>query len=152
MTEWAVYQAGRNRFRAVEYGSTDLPGGCLALDEGHARHLARVFIEQEPAGGDEEEIEMAKAKKGKRAKAAKTVNGADEKARDLRVPAVGSVIRKEYKGKTYEVRVNEKSFTYDGKQYTSLSAVSHLITGKKYAHGISGFVFFKKELAKKASA
>jgi Protein of unknown function (DUF2924) len=45
------------------------------------------------------------------------------------LPAVGSLLRRAYKGMTLEVRVLSKGFEFDGTTYTSLSAVARAITG-----------------------
>jgi hypothetical protein len=59
------------------------------------------------------------------------------------------VLHREYKGKDHEIRVGAGGYSYDGDQYTSLTAVAKKITGYP---AISGPVFFKKALAEKASA
>ena len=47
-----------------------------------------------------------------------------------RQPAKGARLRKEWKGKTYEVTVREDgSLEYDGKIYRSLSSIAGVITG-----------------------
>ncbi len=50
-------------------------------------------------------------------------------ARDRRLPIPGAIIQKEYKGRNIEVKVLEKGFEYDGKQYRTLSAVAKAVTG-----------------------
>jgi hypothetical protein len=57
---------------------------------------------------------------------------------DPRLPKAGTTITKKYKGKTINVRVLEKGFAYDGKQYRSLSAVAKQITGSIW----NGYLFF----------
>ena len=59
-------------------------------------------------------------------------------ATDPRLPKAGTTITKKYKGKTINVRVLEKGFTYDGKQYRSLSAVAKQVTGSIW----NGYLFF----------
>ena len=60
-------------------------------------------------------------------------------ARDPRLPKIGTTIERVYKGKKLLVRVLEKGFEYDGKEYRSLSALAKHITGQI----INGFVWFK---------
>jgi hypothetical protein len=59
-------------------------------------------------------------------------------ATDPRLPKAGTTITKKYKGKTVNVRVLEKGFTYDGKQFRSLSAVAKQVTGSIW----NGYLFF----------
>ncbi|MBU2503071.1 DUF2924 domain-containing protein [bacterium] len=59
--------------------------------------------------------------------------------RDPHLPAVGSVLTREFKGKTIEVKVTEAGFEFDGQTFRSISGVARHITG----YGISGPVFFK---------
>jgi len=57
---------------------------------------------------------------------------------DPRVPLPGSVIIKEYRGRTIAVRVFDSGFEYDSRRFTSLSAIAKEITGTKW----NGFLFF----------
>jgi len=57
---------------------------------------------------------------------------------DSRLPMPGSVIVKEYQGRTLVVRVLDASFEYDSRRFASLSAVAKEITGTKW----NGFQFF----------
>jgi hypothetical protein len=57
---------------------------------------------------------------------------------DSRVPMPGSVLIKEYKGRTIIVHVLDSGFEYDGKRFTSLSAIATAITGTKW----NGLLFF----------
>lgn len=50
-------------------------------------------------------------------------------SRDQRLPMPGTVITKEYKGITVEVKVLEKGFEYNGKAYKSLTAIAKEVTG-----------------------
>lgn len=70
----------------------------------------------------------------------KVVNVADPalKERDSRLPAVGAVITKTYRGKSIEVKVLENGFEYQGKIYKSISRVAMEIVKRP----ISGYVFF----------
>ena len=58
--------------------------------------------------------------------------------RDSRLPAVGAVITKTYHGQTFEVKVLESGFEYQGKVYKSISRVAMEIVKRP----ISGYVFF----------
>ena len=66
--------------------------------------------------------------------------------RDPRLPAVGSVLTREFKGKTIEVKVTESGFEYEDQTFKSISAVARRITG----YGISGPVFFRLTHQKEA--
>jgi hypothetical protein len=57
---------------------------------------------------------------------------------DPRVPMPGSVIVKEYRGQTIVVHVFESGFEYDGRRFSSLSAMAKEITGTKW----NGLLFF----------
>lgn len=63
----------------------------------------------------------------------------ETKERDSRLPAVGAVITKTYRGQTLEVKVLEKGFDYQGKLYKSISRVAMDIVKRP----ISGYVFFR---------
>lgn len=60
------------------------------------------------------------------------------KERDSRLPAPGSIITKNYRGNTIEVKVLEIGFEYQGKIYKSISRVAMEIVKRP----ISGYVFF----------
>lgn len=60
------------------------------------------------------------------------------KERDRRLPAVGTVITKTYHGQTFEIKVLENGFEYQGKTYKSISCVAMEIVKRP----ISGYVFF----------
>ena len=70
----------------------------------------------------------------------KIVNVAEPtpKERDGRLPAVGTVITKTYRGKSIEVKVLEIGYEYQGKTYKSISRVAMEIVKRP----ISGYVFF----------
>jgi hypothetical protein len=57
---------------------------------------------------------------------------------DSRLPMPGSVIVKKHKSRNIIVRVLDNGFEFDGRRFSSLSAVAHDITGTKW----NGFVFF----------
>ena len=58
--------------------------------------------------------------------------------RDSRLPAVDTIITKTYRGQTFEVKVLENGFEYQGKTYKSISRVAMEIVKRP----ISGYVFF----------
>ena len=57
---------------------------------------------------------------------------------DKRLPMPGTIITREYKGRTVQVQVADDGFEYEGKRYKSLSAVAKAITGAHW----NGFLFF----------
>ena len=57
---------------------------------------------------------------------------------DTRLPGPGTIITREYKGQTIEVKVIEKGFEYEGRSYRSLSAVARAVTGSHW----NGYLFF----------
>lgn len=59
-------------------------------------------------------------------------------ARDPRLPVVGTVLTRAFRGLTYEVEVLETGFRYRGRLYTSLSTIAKEITGTSW----NGFAFF----------
>jgi len=61
------------------------------------------------------------------------------KPRDNRIPPVGAVITKNYKGEILQVKVLENGFEYKGEVFKSISALAVHIVGTP----ISGYVFFK---------
>lgn len=58
--------------------------------------------------------------------------------RDNRLPALGSIITKTYRGKTIEVKVLENGFEYEGKVFKSISRAAMTIVKRP----ISSYVFF----------
>lgn len=60
------------------------------------------------------------------------------KPRDPRLPEPGTVLRREYKGFSHEVEIEEDRLRYRGRTYTSLSAIAKEISGTPW----NGFAFF----------
>ena len=58
---------------------------------------------------------------------------------DDRLPPPGSVITREYKGRTLQVKVLPQGFEFEGEVYKSLSAVANAVTGQH----CNGFHFFR---------
>lgn len=75
----------------------------------------------------------------KRTAAKKTKSAKQPGQRDPRLPKVGTIINREYKGRTLQVKVLEKGFEYEGQVYRSLSGLARQITGQI----INGFLFFR---------
>ncbi len=59
--------------------------------------------------------------------------------RDPRLPPLGTILRRTYRGETHEVTVLEDGFEFRGKQYASLSRIARDITGTAW----NGFTFFR---------
>lgn len=57
---------------------------------------------------------------------------------DSRLPMPGTLITREYKGDTIQVKVVQDGFEFEGEHYKSLSAVAKRITGTHW----NGFHFF----------
>jgi len=73
------------------------------------------------------------------AAAAETAAAKQPGAHDPRIPAVGTVITRKYKGEELKVKVLENGFEYKGQMFRSISAVAvHIVGGP-----VSGYMFFK---------
>ena len=72
------------------------------------------------------------------------VNGTLTEKADDRLPLPGTVITRNYKGQTLQVKVLANGFEYAGEVYKSLSAVAKAVTGQH----CNGYHFFR--LAKEA--
>jgi hypothetical protein len=87
-----------------------------------------------------------KPSKGAPRKAPKSAASADApketrtRARDPRLPAVGTTIVRPYKGKDVRVKVLADGFEYEGTHYRSLTKVALVATGY---NAISGPAFFR---------
>jgi hypothetical protein len=64
------------------------------------------------------------------------------KARDARLPPPGTTLRRQWAGRTVAVMVLAEDFEYEGRRYSSLSAVSGAITGTHW----NGYGFFRAAL------
>jgi len=62
---------------------------------------------------------------------------------DPRLPIAGTLLVKEYKGKTIVVKVLDEVFEYDGRRFNSLSAIAQELTGTKW-HGYRFFGLLKE--------
>lgn len=100
-----------------------------------------------PLNGSETRTEDAMATKtvaksvkgGKGGKAQRKAPVAKKGVRDPRLPAAGSILKKEVRGKQVEVRVGESDFEYLGEKFGSLSAVAKKVSG--FA-SVNGFLYF----------
>lgn len=72
----------------------------------------------------------------------------EPKPRDPRLPPVGTVLRRVYRGETHEVTVGEHDFEYRGAQFPSLSKLALAITGTAW----NGFTFFKVPKVKREAS
>ncbi len=61
-----------------------------------------------------------------------------ERPRDARLPKVGTVLRREFKGKEHAATVLADGFDYRGKRFGSLSAIAKAVTGTSW----NGYGFF----------
>ena len=61
------------------------------------------------------------------------------------MPLPGTILRREYKGRTIKVAVLDNGFEYEGDIYRSLSAVAKVVTGTHW----NGYHFFN--LARKGA-
>lgn len=69
---------------------------------------------------------------------ATTPGDRSKRRHDPRLPLVGTLLRREWKGRTILVEVLEKGFRYESRQYSSLSAIAVEITGTRW----NGLAFF----------
>lgn len=67
---------------------------------------------------------------------------------DDRLPMAGTLLKRDYKGRTVQVRVLPQGFEFDGEVYRSLSAVAQKVTGAHW----NGYHFFGLPRAGKESA
>ena len=58
--------------------------------------------------------------------------------RDSRLPAVGSVLKRQYQDRRIAVKILEEGFEYEGKTYDSLSSIASMVAGTRW----NGFAFF----------
>ncbi len=72
---------------------------------------------------------------------------AEPRPRDPNAPAVGTTLKRTFKGQNLTIKVTADGYQFDGQTFTSLTAVARHITG----YAISGPVFFKLIEPKAAS-
>ena len=74
----------------------------------------------------------------KETKSPAPVTAKSGRVRDPRIPAPGTMLKREYKGKEHAVKVLADGFDYKGEKYRSLSAIAVKIAGCSW----NGMVFF----------
>ena len=125
---------------------SDRGGQTLDMTSGKPT-LTVKYQPKKKAAGKKTKAESKKTA-GKKTSTKKTVSATTAKKprqtkpigqRDPRLPKVGTIITKEYKGQTINVRVLEKGFEYDGDVFRSLSAVAKHVTGSIW----NGYLFFQ---------
>jgi hypothetical protein len=62
-------------------------------------------------------------------------------AKDPRLPPVGTLLRREFRGREIVVEVAPEGFLWEGRTYRTLSSIAREVTGTTW----NGFVFFKLE-------
>ena len=65
-------------------------------------------------------------------------NGGRRSLADRRIPPVGTILSRQYKGRTVTVTVRRDGFEWEGRQYDSLSAIATQATRTRW----NGFAFF----------
>ncbi len=66
--------------------------------------------------------------------------------RDPRLPMPGTVLTRPYKGRTLAVMVLEDGFEYEGRRYSSLTAIAKAVTGSHW-NGMHFFGLKRRETA-----
>jgi hypothetical protein len=59
--------------------------------------------------------------------------------RDPRIPKVGAILTRQYKGREIRILVREEGFEYEGILYPSLSKLASFICGQKAINGLAFF-------------
>jgi hypothetical protein len=67
-----------------------------------------------------------------------TIPGPGQKNHDRRIPMAGSLLTREWKGRTILVEVLHKGFRYENRLFSSLSAIAVEVTGTRW----NGMAFF----------
>lgn len=127
-TDVAFGNAEQSRRRIAFRVQVEREGGLPESARQHALTIARAV-----------EFRL-RARFGTRAPGA-VANGAVSElisGRDPRLPMPGSVLVREYRGRTIAVRVLDDGFEYDERRFTSLSALATKVTGTKW----NGLAFF----------
>ncbi len=65
--------------------------------------------------------------------------------RDNRLPVPGTLLAREFRGKTIVAKVLDNGFEYEGRLYRSLSAIASEVTGSRW----NGYLFFGLKRGKK---
>ncbi len=109
-----------------------------SLAEGDLSERARQRA-AELANDADVRLSPPKAKPATPAAATRTKSAALVTKGDDRLPPPGTIITREYKGQTLQVKVLPQGFEFEGEVYKSLSAVAKAITGQH----CNGYHFFR---------
>ena len=109
-----------------------------SLAEGDLSERARQRA-AELANDADVRLSPSTAKPMSPAAAKRTMTGTLAVNRDARLPPPGTVITREYKGQTLQVKVLPHGFEFEGDVYKSLSALAKAITGQH----CNGYHFFR---------
>jgi hypothetical protein len=109
-----------------------------ALVEGDISERARQRA-AELANDADLRTSAPKAPKPVSAAAERTTSATIVATSNDRLPPAGTILMREYKGRTHQVRVLERGFEFEGEVFKSLSAVAKKITGQH----CNGFHFFR---------
>jgi hypothetical protein len=109
-----------------------------SLTEGDLSDRARQRA-AELANDADVRLSPPKAKPASPAPTARTTTATLAVEGDDRLPPPGTVITREYKSETLQVKVLPKGFEFEGEVYKSLSAVAKAITGQH----CNGYHFFR---------
>ena len=90
------------------------------------------------------DIRMTPPRRAARPDGASVAVGTLRISADRRLPMAGTVLTREYKGRTVIVTILPNGFEYEGKVYRSLSAVAKAVTGTHW----NGYHFFNRALCK----
>ena len=109
-----------------------------SLEEGDISDRARQRA-AELANHADVRLSPPKAKPTPPAAAERTKTASIAMSHDNRLPLPGSILTRNYKGQTVQVKVLAKGFEFEGEVYKSLSAVAKAITGQH----CNGYYFFR---------
>ena len=76
-----------------------------------------------------------------------TLRSRRKPGRDQRLPAPGTILRREFQGATVVVQVLEHGFQYQDRFYKSLSAIARQVTGTHW----NGYAFFADALRRSSN-
>ena len=110
------------RLQANAEGGLSERARCRALEIANDADL-RIRAPKDPGGSEASH---------------RTVVGTVGGRRDPRLPAPGTLLTRDFKGRTHVVKALANGFEYDGRTYRSLSAIAGEITGTRW----NGFLFF----------
>ena len=109
-----------------------------ANEEGDLSDRARQRTE-DLANDADLRLKAPPQKKNSPAPRGRKVESTITRPHDSRIPMPGTILTREYKGKTVQVTVLPNGFDFEGEIYPSLSAAAKAITGSH----TSGFLFFR---------